>query len=73
MNINVEVVKNGKENTSGLLRRFTKRVQGSGIVRRVRGIRYNEREMSSYTKKKSTLKRIGKVAKMEKLKKLGRI
>jgi len=73
MNVNVEVVKNANENPASLIRRFTKRVQGSGIVRRVRSLRYHSRDVSSYTRKKKTLKKIGRVEEIEKLKKLGRM
>jgi len=73
MNINVEVTKNNNENTGSLLRRFTRRVQGSGVLRRVRSLRYNQRELSEYTRKKNTLKKIDKIKKIETLKKMGRM
>ena len=73
MSINVQVEKNDKENTAGLLRRFTKRVRGSGILSRVRGIRYHERGKSEYVRKKKTLKRIAKRADREEQIKLGKI
>ncbi len=73
MNTNVEVTKNPNENNVSLTRRFTKRVQGSGVVRRVRKLRYRERELSDYTQKKKTLKKIKRISEIEKLKKLGRI
>ena len=56
MTINVEVTKNGSENNLNLVRRFTKKVQGSGVLPRVRSIRYSARKMSEYVKKKKTLK-----------------
>lgn len=73
MNINVQVDKNGNENTMGLLRRFTKRVRGSGILQRVRGIRYYERQPSSFVNKKKALKRIGEKEKYDELLKLGKL
>lgn len=73
MNINVQVNKNDKENTASLLRRFTKRVRGSGILSRVRGIRYYERQRSEYVKKKRTLKRISKKAELDEMIKLGKV
>jgi len=73
MGINVQVEKNDKENTAGLLRRFTKRVRGSGILSRVRSIRYYERDKSEYVQKKKTLKRIAKKMKHDELIKLGKI
>lgn len=73
MNINIQVNKNDKENTSGLLRRFTKRVRGSGILSRVRGLRYYDRQKSDYVRKKRTLKRLIKKAHREEMIKLGKI
>ncbi len=58
MATNVEVTKNGTENPASLLRRFTKRVQGSGILPRVRGARYHLRTLSSYKRKMKTLEGI---------------
>ncbi len=54
--INVQVEKNPAEAAVNILRRFTKRVQGSGVLSRIRSIRYAERSMSRYTKKKFALK-----------------
>lgn len=55
MATNVEVKRSGTENPLGLLRRFTKRVQGSGVLSRVRSIRYYERHQSHYKNKMRTL------------------
>ena len=55
MAINVEVTKNNNENTTSLIRRFTKRVQGSGILPRVRSVRYAQRPDSDFKKKQNTL------------------
>ena len=73
MNVNIQVDKNGNENTMGLLRRFTKRVRGSGILQRVRGIRYYQRQPSSFISKKKALKRIIKREKYDELLKLGKV
>lgn len=73
MIVNVEVVKASAENNSSLLRRFTKRVQGSGVLPRVRSIRYKERNQSYYKRKKQTLKSIRNRAEREELIKLGKI
>ncbi|MFZ2693812.1 MAG: hypothetical protein WAX85_00735 [Minisyncoccia bacterium] len=56
MAINAEVIKTGNENNLNLIRRFTKRVQGSGVLPRVRSIRYSTRKLSPYVKQKKTLK-----------------
>ncbi len=71
--INVEVSKNGTENSMGILRRFTKRVQGSGILPRVRSLRYNKRELSHYKTKMKTLKTIKRKTEVLELIKLGKM
>lgn len=53
--INAEVTKNQTENTASLMRRFTKRAQGAGIISRARKLRFFEREKSRNTNKKSAL------------------
>lgn len=71
--INVEVTKNNNENNVSLLRRFTKRVQGSGILPRIRSIRYAERKLSSYKTKMKTLKSIKRKIEVAELIKLGKL
>lgn len=71
--IRIEVKKAGNETTSSLIRRFTKRVQGSGILRAARSRRYAERDKSEYVTRKFALKRIERTKKYEELKKLGKI
>ena len=73
MSINVEIKKNNNENAISLIRRFTKRVQGSGIIPRVRSIRYNQRKDSHFRTKKSALVVLEKRAEYEKLAKLGKL
>lgn len=71
--INVEVQKTGSESNLSLLRRFSKRVQGAGILRRVRGIRYKERHQSHLKRKQSALKLLERQAGRERLAKLGKL
>jgi ribosomal protein S21 len=73
MSINVEVVKTGNENNVGLLRRFTKRVQGAGVLPRVRSIRYAVRKPSEYVKQKKTLKKLARRKEVDQLIKLGKM
>lgn len=73
MATNVEVTKNGSENPLSLLRRFTKRVQGSGILPRVRGDRYHTRTLSSYKRKMKTLTGIARREKLTEDIKLGKV
>lgn len=72
-NVNVEVKKNPDESTSSLIRRFTKRVQGSGVLPRVRGIAYRERPLSALKRKRKTLKSLVRRKEVERLKKLGKL
>lgn len=70
--INIEVEKNNNENNLSLLRRFTKRVQGAGILPRVRSIRYKARKLSVYKTKMKTLKSIKRKKEVEELIKMGK-
>ena len=70
--INVEVQKGASENTSAIIRRFTKKVQEAGILNRVRGRRYAARTESPYVRKKKTLKKIRRHEEVAKALKLGK-
>lgn len=70
--INVEVERGGSENSTSILRRFTKKVQGSGILSRVRGIRYKQRNESFYKRKKHTIERLRRKENLEEMIKLGK-
>lgn len=70
---NVSVDKHQNESGSSVLRRFTKRVQESGVLNKVRSIRYSGRTLSPYKVKKSTLERIRRRTEIEKLAKLGKL
>ena len=69
----IEVKKNPNENNSSILRRFSRKIQESGIIHKVKGARYNERSESKLKVKKAALKRIVRRAETEKLRKLGKI
>lgn len=71
--INVEVTKNSNENPINLIRRFTKRVQGSGILPKVRSLRYNQRVLSHYKTKMKTLESIEYKKGIQELIKLGKM
>lgn len=71
--INVEVDKNNNENTVSVLRRFSRRVRGSGILNKVRATRYFKKPASKAMRKKSALKRIVKRTKYEELIRQGKI
>jgi ribosomal protein S21 len=73
MTTNVEVKKNNQESTANLIRRFTKRMQGSGVLMRLRKERYYKRTKSALTVRAQKLTKLGRKAKYEKLLKLGKI
>ena len=69
----IEVKKNPNESNTSILRRFSRRIQESNIIHKVKGARYNERKESKLKVKKSALKRMGRRKEIEKLRKLGKI
>ncbi len=71
--INIEVTKGASENNLSVLRRFQKRVQGAGILNRVRSNRYTERVKSENVKKAKTLAYLKKKEITAELVKLGKI
>ena len=71
--INVQVEKQGNENSISVIRRFTKRVQGSGVLRRARANRFYGRSPSQLTKKKKALNSMNRRARRDELIKLGKI
>lgn len=72
MAANAEVEKNPNETNLNLIRRFTKRVQGSRALNQVRGLRFHSRSQSKLKKKERALKRISRGKEIERLKKLGK-
>lgn len=72
MAINVEVEKNQNESSANVIRRFQKRVQNSGIVRRLRDNRYHKRVKSSNVRQSVRLKKLVKKTEYERLYKLGK-
>lgn len=73
MAINIEVTKSDRDNNLGLIRKFTKKVQNSGILARLRERRYSSRKVSEYVKKKKTLKKLNERAKIRELIKMGKM
>ncbi|MBY0376755.1 30S ribosomal protein S21 [Patescibacteria group bacterium] len=69
----IEIKKNPNENNASVLRRFSRKIQESGIIQKVKGSRYNERKESKLKTKKSTLKRLVRRKEIEKLRKLGKV
>jgi ribosomal protein S21 len=71
--VNIEVTKGPSENNISVLRRFTKRVQGSGILPKVRSKRYSERIKSENVRRTKTLAYLKRKEETAKLYKLGKI
>lgn len=70
--INVEVQHHGNESTTSLMRRFSRKSQSSGVVKRMRSIRYHEKAASATQRKKNALARIKRTETYVKLTKEGR-
>jgi hypothetical protein len=70
--INAEVTRNPGENALGVIRRFTRKVQGSGVIQRKRSLRFSGRIQSHYKVKKRALTLIERRKAMSELIKLGK-
>ncbi|MDD5145141.1 MAG: 30S ribosomal protein S21 [Candidatus Pacebacteria bacterium] len=67
----VEVKKQERETTQGLIRRFTKRIQKSGILIEARKKRFHSRVKSKDMKKRSALRKEESRIERGKLEKMG--
>lgn len=73
MATNAEVQKNDGESAVNLIRRFSKRVQGAGLISRMRNRRYYARPKSRLVVRKHTLKAIKRREEVQELIKLGKM
>lgn len=73
MAVNAEVHKNETENDVTLIRRFSKRVQGVGLIQGLRKRRYHSRPKSSAVRRKQTLKAIARREHVQEQIKLGKM
>lgn len=73
MAVNAEVSKNENETPVNLIRRFSKRVQGAGLIQEMRGRRYHSRDKSRLVRRKHTLKVIKRRAEVAELIKMGKM
>ena len=71
--VNIEVSRGPNENNLSVLRRFTKRVQGAGILPRVRSKRYQERTPSRNTRHAKTVTYLKRREVNQELVKLGKL
>lgn len=69
----IEIKKSENESTINLIRRFTKKVQGSGILKRVRQRQFRNRPKSELRKKEEAIKKAKTKKRMDYLRKLGKI
>jgi len=72
MAINVQIEKNPNESSANVIRRFQKRVQNSGIVRRLRDNRYYKRVKSANVRQTARLNKLSKKTAYDRLYKLGK-
>jgi len=70
--MSLEIKKQERETAQSLVRRFSRRMQQSGILLRVRKNRFKKRKKSPQAKKKAALRREELRKEYEKLKKLGK-
>lgn len=70
---NIELKKNGHENGISLVRRFSRKMQESGIILKVKGNRYNNRPKSKLAEKNMALRKMSRRIEVERLKKLGKM
>lgn len=70
--INVEITRNQGENALSTLRRFSRKVQSSGVIPRKRSLRYAGRVQSHYKVKQKALKSLTRKAALAELIKLGK-
>jgi ribosomal protein S21 len=71
--INAEVSKSGSETAISTIRKFSRKVRGTGLIRTVRDKRYFERDASKIVKKKRTLKSIKRHKEYNQLLKEGKV
>jgi ribosomal protein S21 len=73
MGVNAEVQKSGSETALSTIRKFSRRVQGTGLIKTMRDRRYFTRRSSKIVKKKRALKLLKRRAEYKQLVKEGKI
>lgn len=69
----IEIKKGPSESSASVMRRFSRRVRESGMIRAIKDNRYSKRAPSSFVNKKNALKKLERRNEFAKLKKLGKI
>jgi ribosomal protein S21 len=73
MATNVLVKVKGNENTTNLLRRFSRKVNSAGIISRTKSLKYHTRDVSKNVRKKQKVRALQKTDIVIKLVKLGKL
>ena len=73
MATNVEISKSGNENALTMIKRFSRRMLTTGIIRKVKNDRYFDRAMSKFKVKARALKSLERRKEYDRLKKLGKL
>ncbi len=71
--LNVEVKTKENESTVNLLRRFSRKVNSSGILRRKRSLKTRKRNQSKNVRKTQKVQALEKLDQVDKLIKLGKL
>ncbi len=69
----IQITKNQGEPGFSVLRRFSKRVNQSGLIRQVKAAQERVRPLSEFKKRKNALRRLSYRAQIERLRKLGQL
>ncbi|MCK4355302.1 hypothetical protein KAW43_03110 [Candidatus Parcubacteria bacterium] len=70
--MSIQIKKQSRENSQNLVRRFSRRIQQSGVLRRARNIRFAKRAKSAQLKKRTALRKEELKKEYELLRKLGK-
>ncbi|MFT5280846.1 MAG: ribosomal protein S21 [Flavobacteriaceae bacterium] len=71
---NIDITKkDGRDNASSMLRRFSRAIRESGMIPKIKGHRYAERPQSDLKRKQTKLRSLSKTKDFERLWKLGKI
>lgn len=71
--INVQVKSKPNENTTNLIRRFSRRVNSSGVLSKARTLKSHSRDLSKNMKKKQRIRSLEQLQQVERLIKLGKL
>jgi ribosomal protein S21 len=68
----IQVKRKDRETAEGLIRRFSRRVQQSGVLRRVRKLRFRQGEKSKDERRNEALYKVKIRKEIDRLKKMGK-